>query len=103
MLMGVLGGDWRFASAAGHPEDVGKITVAPDVGADDAVRASRPMLQDGGAGAVAKKHTGIAIGPVRDRGQFFRADHEHGFVSVRGNELLSDLERKKKSGARGGD
>ncbi len=74
-----------------------------DVGADDAVCAAVAMPQDGRARAVAEKDTGVAIGPIRDRGQFFRADDEHGVVGVRGDELLRDFDREEKTGAGGRD
>ena len=60
------------------------------------------VLQDGGAGAIAEEHAGVAISPVRDRAQLLRADHEHRVVGVRGDELLRDLEGEKEAGARGG-
>ena len=50
--------------------------------ADDAVCAAVAMPQDGGAGAVAEEDAGVAIGPIGDRGQFFRADDENGVVGV---------------------
>ena len=57
------------------------------------------MPQDGGAGAVAEKDTGVALRPIGDRGQFFRADYEDGVVGVAGDELLRDFDREKESRA----
>ena len=74
-----------------------------DMRADDAVCAAVAMPQDGRAGAVAEEHAGVAIRPIGDRGQLFRADDEDGVVGVRGDELLRDLDREKESGASGGD
>ena len=74
--------DRMARAAAGHPKNVGKFSVARDVGADDAVAAAAAMAQDGRAGAVAEKHAGVALGPIGDRGQFFRADDEDGIVGV---------------------
>ena len=61
------------------------------------------MPQDGRAGAVAEEDAGVAIRPIGDRGQLFRADHEHRVVGVRGDELLRDFDREKETGAGGGD
>ena len=87
------------ASAAGHPEDIGKFSVARDMRADKAVAAAVAMPQDGGARAIAEKDTGIALRPIGDRGQFFRADYEHGVVGVAGDELLRDFDREEESSA----
>ena len=98
----VFARDRATRAAARHEQNVGELSVAPDVRADDAVLAAA-MSQNGRAGAVAEKHAGVAIGPVRDRGQFFGADDQHGVVGVRGDELLGDFDSKQKTGAGGRD
>ena len=65
--------------------------------------AAAAVPQDGRARAVAEKHAGIAIGPIGDRAELLRADHEDGVVGVRHDELLRDLDREKESGAGRGD
>ena len=65
VLMRVVPRDRLARTAARHPKDIGKFTVAPDMRADDAVCAAVAMLQDGGAGAVAEEDTGVAVGPIR--------------------------------------
>ncbi len=69
------------AAAAGHMENVAIVAVAAHVGRDDAVR-TRAITQDGGAGAVAEEHAGIAILPVHDRAELVGADHEDGVVGM---------------------
>ena len=101
MLIRVFARDRGFATAAGHEQNIGVLTIAADVGADDAVRSAAAMPQNRRARAIAKKHARVAIGPVRDRGQFFRANDENGFVSVRSDKLLRDLEGEEKASARG--
>ena len=91
VLVGVVGCDRTTRAAPGHEKDVGKISVAADMGADDSVGAAA-MLQNRSAGAVSEQHTGIAIGPVRDRAEFFRTDDQHGLVGMGRNELLADLD-----------
>ena len=76
-----------------------KFAVARDMRADEAVAAAVAMAQNGRAGAVAEKDTGVALRPIGDRGQFFRADDEDGVVGVGGDELLRDFDREKESGA----
>src|SRR3954453_13457961 len=95
VLVRILRSDRRAAAAARHPENVGKLSVASDVRADDAMLTLVAMLQDRSARAVAEEGAGVAVGPVRNRSQLFRADHEHRFVGVGGDELLGDLDRKK--------
>ena len=58
------------------------------------------MLENGRARAVSEKHARIAIGPIRDRAQLFRADDKHGLVSMRGDELLPDFDSEQETGAR---
>src|SRR5262245_1825419 len=57
------------------------------------------MTQDGGAGAIAEEDTSVALRPVGDRGQFFRADYEYRVVGVTGDKLLRDFNRKEESRA----
>ena len=55
------------------------------------------------AGSVAKEHASIAILPISDGRQLVRADHQHGIVRSRGNELLRDFDSNKESSARSGN
>src|SRR6476469_6365678 len=57
------------------------------------------MAQNGGARTVAEKDTGIALRPIGDRGQFFRADNEYSVIGVAGDELLRDFNREEESSA----
>ena len=98
----VIPGDGTARTAAGHEQNIGELTIAPDVSADYAVRAAA-MLQNRRACAVAKKDAGISIGPIGNRRQFFRADHQHRVVRVGRDKLLRDLDSKKKTGASGRD
>ena len=67
--------------AARHEQNVCVLPVAADVSADDAMGAPA-VAQNRGAGAVTKKDTRIAIGPVCDRRQFLCSDHKHRFVCM---------------------
>src|SRR5678810_657904 len=57
------------------------------------------MPQNGGAGAVPEEDTGVALRPIGDRGQFFRADYENSVVGVAADKLLRDFDREKESRA----
>src|SRR5256886_15610822 len=59
------------------------------------------MTQDRGASPIAEKHTSISIGPVGNRRQLIRADHQCCVVGPRSNELLRDLNPEQKSSAGG--
>ena len=61
------------------------------------------MAQNGGARAVAKKHAGIAVGPISDRCQLLGPDHKNRLVRMRGDELLRNFNAEKKPGTRGGN
>ena len=97
--MGVFGRDRATRSATRHEKNVREIAVASDVRADHPVGAPA-MLENGCARAVSEKHARIAIGPIRDRAQLFRADDKHGLVSMRGDELLPDFDSEQETGAR---
>ena len=58
-------------------------------------------LQDRRACAVAEQHAGVAVRPVHDGGQFFRADHQDGVIGARHDELLADLQPVDEAGTRG--
>ena len=102
VFIDVVPGDRTTRSTTGHKKNIRELSIAADMRADHAMSAAA-MLQDGRTGAVAKKHTGVAIGPIGDRGQLLRADHEHGVVSVRRDKLLADFQSENKTGAGGGD
>src|SRR5262249_44936817 len=83
-------------AAARHEQNVCVSPVAADVCADYAVSAAS-MAQDCSTGTVAKKDATVAIGPVGDRRQFLGADHKDRLVCMGGNELLCNLQPKKKA------
>ena len=62
----VVARDRTPRAAAGHEQNVGELSVAADVRADNAVCAAA-MLQHRRASSIAEKDTSVAIGPVRDR------------------------------------
>src|SRR5689334_56570 len=98
MLVDVLARDRVARTAAGHPENIGKISVARDVSADQTVAAAVAMPENGCAGAVAEKHASVAFRPIGNRAQLFRADYKNGIVSVAGDKLLGDLDCEKETG-----
>src|SRR5437763_15735625 len=100
MQMRVLGRDRRLRSPTRHKQDVGILTVASHVGANDTVAATA-MAQHRRASAIAEKHARITIGPVGNRRQLIRADHQRCIVGSRSNELLRDLYPEQKSSAGG--
>ena len=61
------------------------------------------MLQDDGARAVAEEDAGVAVLPVDDGGELFRADDENGVVDAGGDELVGGDERVKEAGTGGAD
>src|SRR4029077_14884193 len=70
--------------------------------ADHAV-STPTMAQNGGAGTVAKKHAGVAVGPISNRCQLLGPDHKNRVVRMRGDELLRNFNTEKKPGARSGN
>ena len=96
--MGVLGRDRRFRSSTRHEQNIGEVTVASHVGANDAVGATA-MTKHDCPGAIAEQHTSISIAPVRNRRQLICADHQRRVVGSRSNELLCDLNPEQKSSA----
>src|SRR2546429_9618230 len=59
------------------------------------------MTQQRRPSPIAEKHTSISIGPVGNRRQLVRADHQRCVIGPRSNELLRDLNREQKSSAGG--
>src|SRR5215213_10482205 len=99
MLIRILVRDRLAAAAPWHPKNISVLAIASDVRADHAVRALAAVLQNCRARAIAEKDAGVTVGPVRNRGKFLGADHEHRLVGVGGDELLRNLQRKKETGA----
>src|SRR5712692_4568049 len=95
----IVSRDWAARTTARHEENVAELTVATDMGADDPVAAVPAMTKDGRTRPVAEKHAAVAICPIGDRGQFLRANHKDGVVSVRSDKLLADLESENETGA----
>ena len=58
-------------------------------------------LQHDGAGAVAKKHAGGTIFPVKDAGEYLRADHQRFFARTGTDELLGSGQRIDETAAHG--
>src|ERR1700730_3485913 len=65
VLTDIVPRDWATRSSTGHKKNVGELSIAADMRADHPMSAAA-MLQNGRTRAVAKKHTGIAIGPIGD-------------------------------------
>ena len=57
------------------------------------------VLQHSRARTVTEEDAGVAILPVYNGGEFLRADHQHGVVGARHDELLPDLKPVNESGA----
>lgn len=68
----------RPAAAAGrHFEDVAVPTVGVKIAGNNAIGSFVfRIFKQNGAGAVAEQHTGVAVGPVGDARQLFRAADE---------------------------
>ena len=58
------------------------------------------VAQNRRPGAIAKKHTGIPIGPIGDCAQFLRPNNENGVIDVSGDKLLRDFQSIEETGTR---
>ena len=96
ILVRVFARDGCAATPPRHEKDVGELAVAAYMRGDHSVRPAA-MPQNRRTSAVAEKDTRVAIGPIGDGTEFFRADDEHRFVSVRSDELLRDFDCDKKT------
>ena len=88
------------AAAAGHEKQIRLFSIRAHHRRQKSVRVGT-ILQNRRARAVAKKHTGITVLPVHNRGKFFCANDQHRVVSARHDELLRDFESVNEPGTRG--
>jgi len=98
LLVDVSGSNRATAPAARHEEDIGKLSIAPHVCRDYAVRICA-IPQNRCASPVAEKHAGVSIRPVDNRTELIGANYQDRVVDVRRNELLTDFHRVQESRA----
>ena len=80
------------AAAAGHGQQVRLVAVGAHDSGKQAVGVFA-VLKDCRAGPVAKENTGVAVFPVDDGREFFRADDQDGLIGAGEDELLADFHR----------
>ena len=91
---------WTRATAAGHRKQIGLVAVRAHHGGEQSVGIFA-MLQNRRARAIAEKDAGVAVFPIYNGREFFRADHQNGFITARQNKLLADFQRINETRTRG--